>query len=163
MKPSRFETLKKKYTSYKSIYEKNKRYEDFANWFFEKSLLGFSYSKNLSDCFGPNKNFRNSIHFNSCETGDQAKYIGVIEDVIARKSKKNNQYVKMTIGDEYGRYDALLLDGRDKNLSKFLSKNRTPEKNNIIILLGSKGDDILFVNQASIIDEKIYMKLSDIK
>ena len=45
MKPSRFETLKKKYSAYKSIYEKNKKYEDFANWFFEKSLLGFSYSK----------------------------------------------------------------------------------------------------------------------
>ena len=69
----------------------------------------------------------------------------------------------MTIGDEYGRYDALLLDGREKNLTKFLADNTLPEKNNIIVLLGSKGDDILFVNQASIIDEKIYMKLSDIK
>ena len=55
MKPSRFETLKKKYSAYKSIYEKNKKYEDFANWFFEKSLLGFSYSKNLADCFGENE------------------------------------------------------------------------------------------------------------
>lgn len=163
MKDSRFETLKSKYRSYKSIYEKNKKYEDFANWFFEKSLLGFSYSKNLSDCFGANRNFKNSLFFNSCEAGDKGKYIGVIEDVISRKSKKNNQYIKMTIGDEYGRYDALLLDGREKSLTKFLSKNQTPEKNNIIILLGSKGEDILFVNEASIIDEKIYMKLSDIK
>lgn len=163
MKPSRFETLKSKYRSYKSIYEKNKKYEDFANWFFEKNLLGFSYSKNLSECFGSHRNFRNSLYFNECEVGDQGKYIGVIEDVISRKSKKNNQYIKMTIGDEYGRYDALLLDGREKNLSKFLSKNNPPEKNNIITLLGSKGEDILFVNEASIIDEKIYMKLSDIK
>jgi len=163
MKESRFDTLKKKYASYKTIYDKNKKYEDFANWFFEKNLLGFSYSKNLADCFGGTQRFKNSLHFNSCEVGEQAKYIGVVEDVISRKSKKNNDYIKMTIGDEYGRYDVLLLDGRNKNLSKFLNKNRTPEKNNIIVLLGKKGDDILFIDEASIIDEKIYMKLSDLK
>ena len=69
----------------------------------------------------------------------------------------------MTIGDEFGRYDVLLLDGRDKNLSKFLNKNNLPEKNNIIVLLGKKGEDIMFLDEASIIDEKIYMKLSDLK
>jgi DNA polymerase-3 subunit alpha len=163
MKDSRFATLKSKYKSYKSIYEKNKKYEDFANWFFEKTLLGFSYSKNLSECFGANKNFKTSLHFNSCEKGDRAKYIGVVEDIISRKSKKNNNYIKMTIGDEYGRYDALILDAKEKNLTKFLSSNTMPEKNSIIVLLGSKGEDILFVNQASVIDEKIYMKLSEIR
>ena len=50
IKPSRFETLKKKYQSYKKIYEQNKKYEDFANWYFEKSLLGFSYSNELRSC-----------------------------------------------------------------------------------------------------------------
>ena len=48
----RFETLKKKYTPYKNIYDKNKRYEDFANWYFERNLLGFSHSNELKNVFG---------------------------------------------------------------------------------------------------------------
>ena len=39
MKESRFTTFKKKYDKYKTIYDKNKHYEDFANWFFEKHLF----------------------------------------------------------------------------------------------------------------------------
>ena len=69
----------------------------------------------------------------------------------------------MLISDDVGRFDALLVDGREKNLSKFLSKSKAPEKNNIVVLSGTKGKDILFVNQMSIIDEKIHMKLSDLK
>ena len=159
----RFETLKKKYFSYKAIYEKNKKYESFANWFFEKTLLGFSYSEKLSLCFGDTYGLKDSDYFSSCDLNTNAKYIGCVDDVFSRKSKNGNKYIKMLISDDVGRFDALLVDGREKNLSKFLSKSKAPEKNNIVVLSGTKGKDILFVNQMSIIDEKIHMKLSDLK
>ena len=38
-----------------------------------------------------------------------------------------------------------------------------PSKNNIVILYGSKGDDILFLDNLKIMDEKIYMKLSEVR
>ena len=163
MKPSRFETLKKKYKSYKSIYNQNRKYEDFANWYFEKSLLGFSYSNELIKCFGNQTNLKNSIYINSAENGTMIKSIAVVEDSFSRKSKNGNDYLKLTLSDEYGRYDAILVDGRKKNFTKFRSKNNLPEKTNIVVFLGSKGDDIIFLEELSIVDEKIYMKLSDLR
>jgi len=159
----RFETLKKKYYSYKEIFEKNKKYEKFANWFFEKNLLGFSYSEKLSNCFGEGYGLKDSLHFMSSEVGSRSKYIGCIDDLFSRKSKNGNQYLKLSISDDTGRFDGLLINGREKNLDKFLSSNEMPDKNNIIVFSGTKGEDILFIDQMSVIDEKIYMKLSDLK
>ena len=56
-----------------------------------------------------------------------------------------------------------MVDGRDKKLTKYKSKSKIPEKNNIIICNGTKGEDILFIDELSIMDEKIFMKLSDLK
>ena len=38
IKGSRFETIKKKYTPYKEIYNQNSKSESLANWYYEKSL-----------------------------------------------------------------------------------------------------------------------------
>ena len=47
MKPSRFQTFKKKYSSYRGIYDKNKNHLKFANWFFERKYLGYSHSTQI--------------------------------------------------------------------------------------------------------------------
>ena len=161
---SRLETFKKKYYPYKEIYDRNKSYEKFANWYFERKLLGFSHSTELKDSFGENESLNNSIHFFGLELKERGKFIGVIEDCIKRKSKKDIPYIKMTISDEYGTYDAMMMDNREKALSKYTNNGgQTPKKDNIVVISGQKGDDILFLDKLSIVDEKIYMKLSDIK
>jgi len=164
MPEKRFDTLKRNYKNYKEIYNKNRRYEDFANWYFERSLLGFSYSGELRESFKEEHlSLKNSLHFRACELNDKSKYIAVVDDVFCRKSKNGNEYMKLSLSDEYGRYGALMVDGRDKKLSKFKNRSKLPEKDSIVILLGSKGEDILFIEELSIVDEKIYMKLSDLK
>jgi DNA polymerase III subunit alpha len=163
MKESRFKTLKSKYVSYKKIYDQNKKYEKFANWYFEKTLLGFSYSSRLSECFGEDLNLKKTRDFFDTEVGSKNKYIGYVEDVFCRKSQKGNDYMKITFGDEVGSIDGIMVDGRDKKLTKYKSKSKIPEKNNIIICNGTKGEDILFLDELSIMDEKIFMKLSDLK
>jgi DNA polymerase III subunit alpha len=164
MPRKRFETLKKNYFSYKEIYEKNRRYEDFANWYFERFLLGFSYSKDLREVFSESsQSLKNSLHFHSSEIGDKSKYIGFVEDSFCRKSKNGNDYMKLTINDEYGKFNAIMVDGRQKTLSRFKAKSKLPEKNSIVIIFGAKGEDVLFLDDLSIVDEKIYMKLSDLK
>ena len=165
MSEKRFETLKKKYTPYKNIYDKNKRYEHFANWYFEKNLLGFSYSNELKNVFGSqSESLNNSLSFFSSELNDRRKYIAVVEDSFKRKSKNGNDYLKLTIGDEYGRYNAIMVDGRVKSLKKYINDgNKIPEKGNIVIMFGAKGEDVLFLDNLSIVDERIYMKLSDLR
>ncbi len=38
-----------------------------------------------------------------------------------------------------------------------------PEKDNIVTVVGKKSDDIVFVDDMSVLDGDIYMKLSDVK
>ena len=38
-----------------------------------------------------------------------------------------------------------------------------PKKNNIAVIYGSKSDDALFIDDIRIMDETIYMKLSDLR
>ena len=38
-----------------------------------------------------------------------------------------------------------------------------PSKDSIVVIVGRKADDILFVDNMSVVDEKICMKLADLK
>lgn len=163
MKASRFETLKKKYIKYKLIYEQNKNYEKFANWYFEYNLLGFSYSVRLRNCFSSNTDLNDSLFLHSAEINSKNKYIGIVTDCFSGKSKNGNDYFKMDISDETGSYSALFVDGRDKRLSKYKRKSVLPEKGSIVVMLATKSDEVVFVENLSMLDEKIYMKLSDLK
>ena len=166
MKESRFTTFKKKYDKYKTIYDKNKHYEDFANWFFEKHLLGYSYSKKLKDVFADSHgSIRDSVYFNNMDLNQRGKFIGTVEDSIRRTSANGNQYIKVLITDENGTIPAILVDNRRKaSCTDYISSGGTkPEKGNILIVVGRKGDDVIFIEDMNIMDEKIYMKLADIK
>lgn len=166
MKESRFKTFKKKYDVYKSIYDKNKPYETFANWYFETELLGYSHSANLKTCFNDSYNsLLDSRDLKIMESDEKGKFIGVVDDCIKRTSRNGNKYMKLSISDEFGKYDAMLLNSRRGNFYDryFESKNKTPSKKSIIVAYGRKGEDIVFLDSLNIMDEKIYMKMSDVK
>ena len=166
MKESRFKTFKKKYDVYKSIYDKNKPYETFANWYFETELLGYSHSANLKTCFNDSYNsLLDSRDLKIMESDEKGKFIGVVDDCIKRTSRNGNKYMKLSISDEFGKYDAMLLNSRRGNFYDryFESKNKTPSKKSIVVAYGRKGEDIVFLDSLNIMDEKIYMKMSDVK
>lgn len=174
IKESRFETFKKKYSKYKEIYNKNKKHEKFANWYFETQLLGYSYSQNLRDVFqvAPTE-LKDALYFDGMDLRDSAKFVGVVEDCFKRKSKNNNDYMKLVISDEKGFIPCMMTNGRMKTpqgwrqvnkLDDFVSANGgIAEKGNIAVVVGQKGEDILFADRISIMDQAIYMKLSDLK
>jgi DNA-directed DNA polymerase III PolC len=166
MKESRFKTFKKKYDVYKSIYDKNKEYESFANWYFETELLGYSHSCNLKECFVDSyQSLCDSRDLHVMQADDKGKFIGVVEDCIKRTSRNGNKYMKLSIADEYGRYDAMLLNSRRGNYYDryFEANKKTPVKKSIIVAYGRKSEDIVFLDSINIMDEKIYMKMSDVK
>jgi hypothetical protein len=59
----------------------------------------------------------------------------------------------------------MLLDSNNKmRLTEYLENgNKLPKEESIVIITGKKGDGVLFIDKMSILDEKIYMKLSEIK
>lgn len=166
MPMKRFETFRKKFDLYKNIYEKNKKYESFANWYFENKLLGYSYTSRLKDIFqNDTSKFKDTVCFESMEKDSRDRFIGTITEVFKKKSQNGNSYLKLTLSDEVGSMQAIIGDwGNRKKLTNYLNKgNVMPEKGNIASILGSKGDDILFMDDINILDKKIYMKLSELK
>ena len=166
MTEKRFSTFRKKYQPYKEIYEKNKKYESFANWYFENKLLGYSPSCKLKDVFSTSDSrLNNSLYFESMDLNSSSKFIGIVEDSYKKRSQNNNLYIKIMLGDELGRIPCLLMDTRRRNsrltpLTSFLDKNKfAPEKGNILLVRGRKGDEVLFLEDVEILDQKIYMKL----
>jgi DNA polymerase-3 subunit alpha len=166
MKDSRFITFKKMYDKYKKIYEQNVQYEKFANWFFEKKLLGYSYSCRLKDVFQNELGtIKDSSHYRSMENGERAKFIGVAEEGFRKTSSNGNQYIKVLMSDELGNFPAIMVDSRRRlSCTEYIEGgNKVPDKDNILIIVGRKADDVLFIDSMSIVDERICMKLADLK
>ena len=174
MKKSRFETFKKKYDKYKEIYNKNKKHEKFANWYFETQLLGYSYSETLRDVFAVRPGeLCTTLHFDELEPRETMKFVGIVEDCFKRKSRNDNEYMKLRVSDEKGTIACMMTNRRirtsqgwraDNKLDEFIAENGSvPDKGNIVVAVGQKGDDILFVDRMSVLDKIIYMKLGDLK
>jgi len=67
--------------------------------------------------------------------------------------------------DEVGSVSAMFLDGgKHQRLTEYLEDGlKIPDKESIVIFTGRKGDDVLWIENIGILDDKIYMKLSDIE
>ena len=166
MSEKRFETFKKKYNPYKEIYEKNALHEKFANWYFEKKLLGYSYSYTIRDIFKDNEDnrFTSTLEFNSSENNTNIRVVGWITESEKRTSRNNNKYLKVSLQDELGSLFAMLMDGRDLKMTNYFENGGiVPKKDSVVVLTGRKSNDTMFLDNIFILDEKIYMKLSELK
>lgn len=163
----RFNTFKKKYEPYKNIYEINKKHIKYANWFFEKELLGYSYSYNIREIF-KNNDFRSLISskdIKNVENRSNIQFVGVLTNVLKRTSSNGNKYARLEIQDDLGAICGLFMDsGQKERLTEYLSSGKKlPVKDDIVIIDGQKNEDIVFVDKINILSDKIYMKLSELK
>lgn len=165
IKDSRLETIKKRYQPYLDIYNQNSKSESFANWYYEKRLLGYTYEKTLKDIFSDKRENLSSIKdVIDGPIGSKIIFVGEVIDSytgISQNSKKT-RFCRVKIGDETGSIDTLLFnDFIDSN--KSLNNNKNYEEKNIVIVRGVKKDNAVFAEIIAIQDHKIYMKLSEMK
>jgi DNA polymerase-3 subunit alpha len=164
IKDNRLSTIKEKYTPYLSIYEQNNKSESFANWYYEKKLLGYTYNKNLKDIFAEKReNLKYVSDVLDEPVNSKVALVGQIEEVFSGISKnaKKTRYVRLKISDETSTISVLIFnDNIDTNK---LLNNRNFEEGNIVIVKGSKRDDCIFGDLIAVQDHEIYMKLNDLK
>lgn len=164
---SRLDTIKKKYEPYKKIYEQNSQYEEFANYWYEKTLLGFSYSTNLKDIFVKVCPSLLSIEeFNNLEGKNVATIVGSVQEIKEGISKKKSKYTKYFIEDGTGILTAMVLDKpfNTPGIRTDLKINKKlPEEGDICAFKGEKYQDIMMIQDISIQTNKIHVKLSDLK
>jgi len=158
-----FSTFKRKYGRYKEIYDLNKRHEKFANWYFERKILGYSYSHRLNDVF-VDKNFINIRDLVQRDLRDTRHIVGVVDDVTIGISRAGNRYMRVFLSDETGSLVGIMADGRNREtLTSYLNNGgEKPKKDSILTVVGRYSGDAFFINSLKLIDEKIYMKLSEL-
>ena len=161
----RFETFKRKFEPYKDIYKMNIRHVKYANWYFEEKLLGYSYSHTVREVFEAGEDFSSAVEIRDMEDRAHVKFVGTITDIMRRTSRNGNKYARISLQDEGGMLSGLFLDSpRDPRLTTYLeSGKKLPKKTDIIIIHGTVGDDVVFVDKVFPLKDKIYMKLSDVK
>jgi DNA polymerase-3 subunit alpha len=163
----RFATFKKKYEPYKEIYEKNRKHLKFANWHFESKLLGYSYSQNIREVFQleAGGELFNSKDISEIDNNGVIRFVGTVSDSMSRTSRNGNKYAKMDLFDEVGKVTALLMDSqREERYSNYIeSGKKIPKKDSIVIIVGKKHNDIIMVDKLSLLEDRIYMKLSEVK
>ena len=164
IKDNRLDTIKEKYAPYLSIYEQNNKSESFANWYYEKKLLGYTYNKNLKDIFAEKReNLKYISDVLDEPVNSKIALVGQIEEVFSGISKnaKKTRYVRLKISDETNTISVLIFN--DNIETNKLLNNRNFEEGNIVIVKGSKRDDCIFGELIAIQDHEIYMKLNDLK
>jgi len=164
IKDNRLDTIKQKYAPYLSIYEQNNKSESFANWYYEKKLLGYTYNKNLKDIFAEKReNLKHISDVLDEPVNAKIALVGQIEEVFSGVSKnaKKTRYLRLKISDETSGISVLIFN--DNIETNKLLNNRDFEEGNIVIVKGSKKDDCIFGDLVAVQDHEIYMKLNDLK
>ena len=164
IKETRLETIKKKYDPYLKIYQQNNKSESFANWFYENKLLGYSYDRSLFDIFSPKmSNLITLKDLPDHRDNSTVFVVGKVEECsewISKNEKKTRTF-KMLVSDEYGSIPVLTFNDKiDTN--KSLNSDRLPEKDDIVIVKGTKKQDCIFAESFGIQTLKIYTKLSEL-
>ena len=163
MKESRFETFKRNFKNYKEIFDKNKPYQKFTNWWYENTLLGYSYSFDLKDCF--EDEFGAMCYLKDIDEISERtnfKTVCQVKDFFTKTSQSGNKYMLIQGSDNTGAASFLMMDNsRSTTLTDFLEQYKI-SKDCILILNASKGRGNSFVNSARVVDTKIMMKLRDL-
>ena len=164
IKDSRRATIIKYYEPWKKIYDKNSSQEPLANYFYEKLLLGFSYSQSL-------KNLYKDVYPDlmpisevlNCEEYDVVRFMGEVSEVTEGKTKaKGNKYVKLTVKDDTGSifcyiFNQYIEENYDANKGKY-------EEGDIVFVRGKKKDGgTIFADSIITQTTGIFTKLSQLK
>lgn len=166
------EPVQGKIFKFRAIYDQNSKMPDFADWFYEKKVLGYSYSQSVKDLFEEdNARLIDSIEFQQLPNNAKVKVVGWVgEEISEGKSRKtNSKYWRFSINDDNGNITCLMMDVKTRaytreSLTKYLNEGgKKPSKGNIISIVGSKSNDVIFVNSLAIVEEKIYTRFSELK
>ena len=161
----RFVTFKKNFLKYREIYNKNKTHEKFTNWWYENSLLGYSYSHSLNDCFEADYGRLETLkEVGVLSSTDKFKTVCQVKDFFTRISTNGNKYMMLEVSDNSASTKLLLMDNqREDKLSNFLAKSKI-KKDDIIIVNATKNDGgTSFIDTIKVVDTKVLMKTRDFK
>ncbi len=164
IKESRFETILKKQKPYEDIYRQNRKNEEFANWYYENTLLGYTYGKSLKDIFiTKDPGIVNIAEMQALGMNVKAKMVATVTESRLSKSKNGNDYLRLNLDDESGDSTVLIFSDKIRTGCRDLNNDEIPEKGSIVMVKGLTKEDCIFADYIVIQNWNIYMKLADLR
>ena len=167
IKDSRYATLKRDELPYKKIYEHNSKHEKLTLWWNERALLGYSYSISLMDIYKQAAPDLMTIEeVNTSLNKEKVHFVGEVVKVISKKGKDSGRkYMKAEIRDHTGSCFTMLCDTEKYwKLEEHKENNgRVMKETDIVVVRGSKGENIIFADCIGIQEVGILSKVSQIK
>lgn len=158
MSQKNFDNFKKKFEPYKELYSLNRKQGRLSLWWFEKELLGYSFSFNLIDCFNQSGDLINVEEFKS-ETPDSWRMVCQVDNFFIKISQNGNRYMRMSLSDDSAKVDMMFCDSpREEKLTNFLNQHKI-DKKDIVVIQGSGK----WISRINPIDAKIYTKTRQLK
>lgn len=163
IKASRFATIQKRYEPYKVIYEMNRRNERLANFWYERRVLGYSYSENLRGIFGEHVDGLDSVaEVRESAPKTRVRIIGFASDCYKTKTKAGNDCFKFRVTDETGEITVKMFNTKIDACAAL--NGRMPDEDDLIVCNGTNMDNqVVFLDEVAIQTAKIYLRLSELK
>ena len=166
IKDSRLETIKRKQEPYEKIYQQNRKNEQFANWYYENHLLGYTHGVSLRDIFAEKRDGMIELssvrEVENMPLKDKAIFVGTISDKPYKgKSRRGASYLRLEVADETGVIRVMIFNEKLERCER--DNEGLPKEGNIVIIKGVKVDEAVFADMITIQDNKVYTKLSQIK
>ena len=160
---SRYETIKRRCAEYKEIYMKNKTSEAFANWYYEKHLLGYTYGKTLKDIFTDKRlGLEVVADVEDSAEGNRVVFVGRVDGKPYSGVYKNKaRYLRLQVSDETASMKVMIFNNRLDDCKEINSG--LPQENEIVIVKGRKMEEVVFADIIGVQDNKVYTKLADLK
>lgn len=163
IKESRYATLRKKFQPYWEMYLHNKKNSELSRYFFERHVLGYSYSVKLTDIFkeycGELVNIKQIKE--EMEDNDYVHFAAEVLSVTdgTAKNAKKTKYCKLMVKDDTGDIAAMLFN---ENIAAQLEFNdKKAKEGDIVVIKGKKYKDSISAKQVSIQDIKVFLKIKD--
>ena len=166
IKDSRLGTIKRKQEPYEKIYQQNRKNEQFANWYYENHLLGYTHGVSLRDIFTEKRDGMIELssvrEVENMPLKDKAIFVGTISDKPYKgKSRRGASYLRLEVADETGVIRVMIFNEKLERCER--DNEGLPKEGNIVIIKGVKVDEAVFADMITIQDNKVYTKLSQIK
>ena len=164
IKESRLITLRKDFAEYQAMYEFNKRNDNYAKYWFEQKLLGFSYSATLREIFNKEEGDLISVKEVTESLPDQeVRFVAHVIEVKewTAKSEKKTKCFKCNAKDETGQVEVLIFNDAIEACEE--SNGRKIQEDDIIVVKGTKKDGAVFARKIGIQTSEVFLKISEMK
>lgn len=183
IKERQIETIRNSMVKQKAIYDMNRQNSKLASFFYERMLLGYSYSISLSRFFideAINQDlddmYKNMIpidKIDSLEDNDKVSFIGMVQETFegTGANEKQTKYAKLIVDDGTGSINCLIFNSKDKrgNIKNKIEEikmkhgGELPQEDDLVFCSGIKKSDAVFIDKIAKQDIQIYTKYKDIK